>query len=203
MNTQFKSGAITMLTAVLVSMFTVSVHAQTVLRVDIENVDVNGDGTGWGPDAFKFLQDALDEAADLAQFGLVDLWVAASQTPYVAEFDPFYIPNNVRVFGGFNGDEEEFAERPLDPTTTTLTGSFEIVSFIETNQSARIDGFTLDGAVWPISLYDSSAIVSNCVIRGGLSLPRMDGRGVPIDQATWCSCSKVAGLRYPSVECRR
>ena len=37
----------------------------------------------------------------------------------------------------------------------------------------------------------------------GVRFPRLDGRGETIDQATWCFCSQVAGLLYPSAECRR
>ena len=38
--------------------------AERVFRVDGLDGSINGDGSGWGPDAFLYLQDALAEAAD-------------------------------------------------------------------------------------------------------------------------------------------
>lgn len=116
-----------------------SVFAQTViLRVDGDVVSPGGDGTGWGDDAFKFLQDALVEAAENAtQQTPYELWVAATDpsNPYRPDRDAaneggtglrestFLLNfNNVQVLGGFLGNEIDPSDRNPALYETVLSG---------------------------------------------------------------------------------
>jgi hypothetical protein len=102
-----------------------------ILRVDINNSSTSGDGSDWGSDAFKFLQDALtaadDYLADPEHLGhTVEIWVAAGvyrpaenvNRPHCPTASPecprdvsFMLRNNVAIYGGFEGTEQSLAER--------------------------------------------------------------------------------------------
>ena len=118
-----------------------SVFGQTViLRVDGDIVSAGGDGSGWGADAFKFLQDALTEAEALLDVDPntpVRLWVAATvpSNPYVPDRDAanpggtglrastFLLNfNNVQILGGFVGNESDPDDRDPALYETVLSG---------------------------------------------------------------------------------
>jgi hypothetical protein len=182
---------------------TIQAQSVEILRVDIENGHVDGNGNGWEEDAFRFLQDALAKANELLDqtpppIG-VDIWVAAGEyrpdqtkdndfCDDEAEPDPgiccppfgdcnqdatFEIPSNVRVFGGFVGDENSLDERTLGPEATILTGtlgkgsfdfSFYVVTFDDTDSTARLDTVTITGET-RIRFRNSDAVLTNSIVR--------------------------------------
>jgi len=128
------------LSVVLVLTATVaSAHAQTsVVYVDINNgVDgpPNFGRDGWGEDAHRFLQDALDAADVLLAQQLateVELWVAQGtyRPDQGANYTlgdrtaTFALRNNVEIYGGFDGTEGplEFELRDWELNPTILDG---------------------------------------------------------------------------------
>ncbi len=148
------------------------VQADLVLRVDIVNGEVTGDGSDWNEDAFKFLQDALSEANTYLENPQhvdhsVDIWVAAGtylptqgvqdtscfdDQTYCEQCCSFRMRNNVRLYGGFAGSEDFRHERDPAANETILSGdlgtenSRTIVRAENVNESAMINGFTLTGA---------------------------------------------------------
>ena len=120
--------------------FAAPLPAQTILRVDGDQGSATGDGSDWGPLAFKFLQDALDEAA--ISEPPVQLWVAATDpsNPYLPDRDAanpdgscdpdpcdrnatFNLINNVELYGGFFGDETVLSQRNPEANETVLSGA--------------------------------------------------------------------------------
>ena len=86
------------------------------LRVDGDNGSPTGDGSGWGLDAYKYLQDALADAADPPPGATVRLLVAATDpsNPYrpdrnaanpdgTGDRDSTFLLDfdNVQLLGGF------------------------------------------------------------------------------------------------------
>ncbi|MEE8153455.1 MAG: right-handed parallel beta-helix repeat-containing protein [Phycisphaerales bacterium] len=141
-----KANFMRQLSLVLIVISTLLLHqaafAQTViLRVDGDIVSAGGDGSGWGDDAFKFLQDALAEANDLLDLGeatAVHLWVAATipTNPYVPDRDAanpdgtgdrnatFHLNfNDLTLLGGFLGDETDPDDRDPALNETVLSGA--------------------------------------------------------------------------------
>ena len=115
----------------------VAAYAQTVVRVDGDNGVPNpvGQGNAWGPDAFKYLKDAIA----FAKFnpGGEDLWVAATDpsNPYRPDRDAnneggtglrastFLLDfNNVQVLGGFPPGGGDLADRDPALYETVLSG---------------------------------------------------------------------------------
>ena len=127
--------------------------------------DDSGDGTSWDK-AFKTLQKALD-CIDSGE----SIWVAkgtyfptkdpfGSTSPVDARDKTFYIPDGVKIYGGFNGTESTLAERILaTENTTTLSGdlgmkddnsdnSYHVVLAVgsqDTGIGVTIDGCTITG----------------------------------------------------------
>ena len=107
------------------------------LRVDGDNGSPTGDGSDWGLDAYKYLQDALADAADPPPGTTVRLWVAATIpiNPYVPDRDAA-IPggsglrastflldfNNVQLLGGFPLGGGDLADRDPAVHITVLSG---------------------------------------------------------------------------------
>jgi hypothetical protein len=127
----------------LAALFTGGAFAQTlILRVDINNGSTSGDGSAWGSQAIKYLQDALAAAdAHHAQQGQegdqIQIWVVEgvylpaedSSTPSCPTAqDPcdrdtsFMLRNNVRIYGGFNGTETDLSQRNVAMHATILDG---------------------------------------------------------------------------------
>jgi hypothetical protein len=105
-----------------------------VRRVDIENGSTNGDGTGWGQSAYRFLQDALEWAnghLEENEEDTVEIWVAQgvyrpdqSKANDTCVGDPlppgccgeygdcqrsarFKLWGNISIYGGFQGVSSE------------------------------------------------------------------------------------------------
>ncbi len=96
-----------------------AVEGQTVIHVD-QHAAGRNDGTSW-IDALSDLQDALA----VAQFG-DQVWIAAGRyTPDRGTGDRttvFRVPDGVRLYGGFFGDEECLDERDWIVNVTSLSG---------------------------------------------------------------------------------
>ncbi|MEE9129022.1 MAG: right-handed parallel beta-helix repeat-containing protein [Phycisphaerales bacterium] len=107
------------------------------LRVDGDNGSPNGDGSGWGLNAYKYLQDALADAADPPPDTTVRLWVAATDpsNPYLPDRDAAK-PNgtadrdstflldfdNVQLLGGFPPGGGDLEDRDPALYETVLSG---------------------------------------------------------------------------------
>jgi hypothetical protein len=151
MNAFLRSSAIIALTSGAIAFISEAASAQTVIHVDIVNGSLNPTGNGedgWGADAYKFLQDALDRADVLEpnDENPVEIWVAAGT--YVPDQDKVTVPNpslcsqqvcfgdgdrertfhlrdNVRILGGFDGTEDFEHERCWITNITILSGDLK------------------------------------------------------------------------------
>ena len=128
--------------------------AQPVLYVDADAVG-NADGSSWS-NAFNQLNRALEAAGSAAQ-----IWVAEGTYYPTTGSDrtaTFYLKNNVVLYGGFQGGETARDQRNPDPLTnkTVLSGniasedeaddnSYHVVSAIDVDDTAVVDGFTITG----------------------------------------------------------
>ena len=126
------------------------------VRADGDNVN---DGLSWGT-AKKTVQNAL--------YGLIpgdEVWVAAGQYPSVIN-----LPIGVKLFGGFAGNETEWAQRDLLANPTVLDGSgvHRVITCGPGEGSPTvIDGLVLkNGGPNAIYAYRSFVTVRNCVITG-------------------------------------
>lgn len=129
--------------ALACTVFCHNVVADTAyVRVDGDNGSPNGDGTGWGQAAYKYLQDGLTKAAwwvdpGGGDYDLVQVWVAATaeDNPYRpdrdAEHHPegtgerdvsFQLVDKVELYGGFAGNENALSERNIYKNVTVLCG---------------------------------------------------------------------------------
>ncbi len=137
------------------------VAGDAVLFVDDDALP-GGDGLSWET-AYTDLQDALDQTIDDPAF--TEVWVAqGTYAPDRGTGDremSFRILANVRVYGGFAGNEKELEERDPVRNLTTLTGdlngddgpdfanyddnSFHIVDATNAFGNSILDGFTIIG----------------------------------------------------------
>ncbi len=107
------------------------------LRVDGDNGSPTADGSGWGLDAYKYLQDALADAADRPPGATVRLLVAATNpgnpyrpdrdaaNPYgTGDRDSTFLLNfsDVQLLGGFPPGGGDLADRDPALYETVLTG---------------------------------------------------------------------------------
>ena len=107
------------------------------LRVDGDNGSPTADGSGWGLDAYKYLQDALADAADRPPGATVRLLVAATDpsnpyrpdrdaaNPYgTGDRDSTFLLNfsNVQLLGGFPPGGGDLADRDPALYETVLSG---------------------------------------------------------------------------------
>ncbi|NGM63609.1 hypothetical protein G5B30_16995, partial [Sphingobacterium sp. SGG-5] len=133
----------------------------------------NGSGDGWG-NAVGELADALKAAK--TDTDIKEIWVAggtykpAYRIDNLSDADPldrwntFLMVNNVKVYGGFAGDEDAIEDRDLDNPTyeTILSGdlggddsndmdvnrsdnAYKVMVFAGNTGSALLDGFTVKG----------------------------------------------------------
>ncbi len=152
----------------------------------------NGDGTSWS-NAFNNLNDALNQAIAGDQ-----VWVAAgTYTPTEGgnRDASFNIPTNVKVYGGFAGEETSLLERNTQDNVTILSGeignknttednSYTVVTFSKVAAGTILDGFSITGgfangtgssgdirrcggAIYNDGSFTSSTpVINNCVFKG-------------------------------------
>lgn len=134
-------------------------YAQRVLFVDVDAAG-GGDGLSW-PTAYKDLQDALDAAIADDQ-----IWVA--EGTYYPDRNTglrdstFTLINNVSIYGGFTGTEDELNQRDWKQAECILSGDLQqndlntfdsneenaftvVTAGNTTNATARLDGFAVAG----------------------------------------------------------
>ena len=124
-----------------------------------------GDGLDWGT-AFKFLQDAIAEAAQAPPGTTVQIWVAATSpgNPYLPDRSTadqdgscitpgpcnrsatFEIVANVEVYGGFVGGETQLSERDPLKNVTVLSGDIDGAVFPE-NHSFHVVFFDFEADI--------------------------------------------------------
>ena len=147
-----------------------------VIYVDA-SAAAGGDGTSWS-DAFNDLQDALAAAVSGDE-----IWVAAGTykpTTSSNRSASFVLKSDVKIYGGFAGDETRLNERQLDPSLTVLSGDIGAIG-VDTDNSihvvyaygvtgAVLDGFTVthgygDAPSAGAGMYteNSALTVSNCI----------------------------------------
>ncbi|HRQ76511.1 MAG TPA: hypothetical protein PK098_11395 [Phycisphaerales bacterium] len=163
-----------------------SAQPQTItLRVDINNGSTTGDGLTWGG-AMKFLQDAIawadNHLTNVEPTDTVHIWVAAGtyRPDQGSGISPgtraasFPLRNNVRVYGGFAGNEIMFDARDPAVHLTILSGdllnsdkdnSRHVVIAKNVNHSAALDGFTIIGGVnAAVLVRDAQPRLMDCTI---------------------------------------
>ena len=108
-----------------------------------QNATGNNNGSSWG-NAYTDLQDALA----VAQTG-EQIWVAAgTYTPGNERDDTFIVPDGVKLYGGFSGDESSFDERDREANQTILSGeniSYTVLNLSNTDAETVVDSFTITG----------------------------------------------------------
>lgn len=127
-------------------------------------VAASGNGLSWAT-AFKTVEEAL--AYSRICTGADSIFVAAgiyypTHDPFgnASPADPrdktFYLNNGVKIFGGFQGIENSFAERSLADNITILSGdigiagnasdnSYHVITSVSDDNSAALNGFTITG----------------------------------------------------------
>ncbi|MGB2808839.1 MAG: GLUG motif-containing protein [Sedimentisphaerales bacterium] len=150
------------------------------------DADANGanDGSSWA-DAYKYLQDALDDATNGD-----DIWVAdGTYKPDENSANPsgtgeltatFQLITGVRLYGGFAGGETTLDERDWETNKTILSGdlngddipiyphntddnSYRVVTGSGTNTTSILDGLTISGGRGTgMYNYGGSPTLANC-----------------------------------------
>ncbi|MEL6795327.1 MAG: right-handed parallel beta-helix repeat-containing protein [Planctomycetota bacterium] len=112
-----------------------------------ERIGSSGDGSSWNS-AFVSLTEALAVARPNDE-----IWIAVgtyAPDPAAGRDGTLTIPDAVRVFGGFRGNEASVAERPNDllDNPTVLTGEFSdnysVVTVSNTGSSTLLDGLVIE-----------------------------------------------------------
>lgn len=128
-----------------------------------------GNGTSWDQ-AMGNLQDAIDTPFDCYEG--IDIWVAAGSyypdTLRVASKRDasLMLRNNVRILGGFRGDESNLEQRNPELNRTILSG----------NIGSKMDDHDNSEHVIYAGFVDSTAILDGLTVSGGLSGD--DGAGI-------------------------
>jgi parallel beta-helix repeat protein len=178
-----------------------SMGAQAVYFVN-SLAEPGGDGLTWNT-AFRDLQPALDSACLNAP---AEIWVAAG-TYYPAQnvegtssgdtdrSNTFLMCTGVTLYGGFAGVETSLAERDWMTNFTRLSGdvdrndvldtnAYNVVTFIGTEHTAALDGFTISSghanvlenivtsefSGGGIYMDSAQATLRNCIISGNAAL---------------------------------
>lgn len=124
--------------------------SSTIIYVSPTGTDTNN-GYSWSEAT------SMQHALKLAQecVGIQEIWVQqGTYKPGSDRLNTFSIPNNVKLYGGFNGTEISLVERDWGNNKTILSGDigipnqisgnvFTVVSLINTN-NAIIDGFIIE-----------------------------------------------------------
>jgi len=159
------------LTAALVGVNKPAAAAQLVRYVDATAAG-SGDGSTW-TDAYTNADTALAAAVSGDS-----IWVAAgTYTPAAAP--TFDLKAGVAVYGGFSGVETSLSQRDIAANITALApgAGGHIVTAMGVDQTAILDGFTIDGGVAPddataglggagggLYLVSASPTIRNCAI---------------------------------------
>lgn len=129
-----------------------SVEQTGIIYVKV-NATGQNNGNSW-VNAYQDLQDAIA----IAQPG-DEIWVADGTYYPTTETDrnfTFKIPNGVKLYGGFRGDETELAQRDWQKNYTILSGeigeinnksdnSYHVVDVSDINNDSVLDGFIITG----------------------------------------------------------
>jgi len=102
-----------------------------IIHVDASASD-GGDGQTWAS-AYRYLQDALEEARTLAPAERIEIWVAEGvYRPHLGgnpsgtlAYISFEMINNVSVYGGFEGNEIDLSARDWQANPTVLSGDID------------------------------------------------------------------------------
>ena len=127
------------------------------------NAPAGGNGTSWAT-AYNNLRTALT-AANSNQ-SIKKIWVA--EGTYFPGTTRFALKNNLALYGGFEGNETQLAQRNIALNETILTGqgTNAIINGGTTNDTAVVDGFTIrDGFTEQENggaVLDGSSTYRNC-----------------------------------------
>lgn len=147
-----------------------------------------GDGLSWAS-AFASLQDAID-AVSLYGGAIDEVWVAkGTYLPATGTYrgDTFDLPDGVKFYGGFAGNETQLSQRDYVANPTFLSGSigspgiadnsYHVVTAWDCGYATELDGFTIasgnangtlgwdmhGGGMW---IRESQLTVRNCTFVG-------------------------------------
>ncbi|MEA5461780.1 right-handed parallel beta-helix repeat-containing protein [Arcicella sp. LKC2W] len=127
--------------------------------VDITKASLpSQNGTTWAM-AYGDLQQGLAQATQGIQNELTEVWVAKGTykpTTTTTRNLSFFIPSEVKIYGGFSGMENELNARNFRTNLTVLSGeignqqaqndnSYHVVVFDGSNANTLFDGFTITG----------------------------------------------------------
>lgn len=104
-----------------------------------------GNGSSWAH-AYNNLDSALTAAANTP--GSDQIWVAkGSYSPGSSPTDTFNLPNNVSIYGGFNGTESSLNQRNISANPTILEGNNITDTIVTVNGvTATLNGLTIQDA---------------------------------------------------------
>ncbi|SOE20261.1 polymorphic outer membrane protein repeat-containing protein [Spirosomataceae bacterium TFI 002] len=138
------------------------------------NASGNNNGTNW-TDAFVDLQDAIDNHC-----GAFDIWVAAgtylptsdfsgNKTPAKTSYKTLHIGSDMKIYGGFIGNETELSQRDWKSNVTILSGDFNNNDAITGSGSSLNYGNYNDnaGLVLATANLTAAAVIDGFTIRGG------------------------------------
>ncbi|MCL2650245.1 MAG: C10 family peptidase [Candidatus Azobacteroides sp.] len=145
-----------------------------------------GDQTGLSWDnAMAELSDALQYAQDNKNYGVVgvpitQIWVAGgTYAPQAIAGNgttdndkAFVLVDNVKVYGGFSGDETQLSDRDWNANVTTLSGNenaYHVVISAGDAGNACLDGFVIEGG---------NAQGTGSVTVNGFAVSQNDGGGI-------------------------
>ena len=128
-------------------------QADAIIYVDLDATGTD-DGSSW-ENAYTDLQEAIAAAEPTDQ-----IWTAAGTyqpTTGTNRQASFVLPDGVRLYGSFAGDETALEQREVEVNVTELTGdigtvgdnsdnSYTVVDVSETSGASRLDGFLITDA---------------------------------------------------------
>ncbi len=156
------------------------------LYVDQNAVASAENGCSWA-DAILDITDALQIINENTDY--VEIWVAAgSYTPGAMRYSTFNLSSNIKIYGGFAGNETDLNQRNIAANTSTLSGEigmatntdncYHIMNISEVANDFVIDGFTIEYSYAnPVQgvksgggiLNYGAGIIKNCIIQNCVS----------------------------------
>lgn len=115
-----------------------------------KNKGYSGDGRSWSS-AFTTIQEAVDAAQDGD-----DIWVAGAVEYQLSQ--PVEVYKEVRLYGGFIGNETSFDQRNWNNSQTLINGSGQTQCFI-VSADATIDGFFIQGGM---ADFGGAILITSC-----------------------------------------